>query len=158
MAAAVEMMLCRCRWVKFIDPHLSPGRPLYRRSLRAFLTLLKGERPVGPLEVVEIHTGRHDGTADFLRESYEEIIPAGMQVTLFQWQERPVGQRLHNRYILTDLGGVSFHHGLDTGADGETDDITRLDREQYELRCKQYNSKAPAFYQAVDPLVIIGTL
>jgi hypothetical protein len=38
---------------------------------------------------------------------------------------------LNNRYILTDLGGVSFQHGLDAGRKGETDDITRLDLDQH---------------------------
>ena len=156
MTAAIEMMLSRCRWVKFIDPHISPGRPDYRPSLRAFMTILGAERPVSQPEAVEIHTGRHNATANFLKESYEGLIPVGLPVTLFQWQERPGGQGLHNRYILTDLGGVSFHHGLDTGADGETDDITRLDRAQYELRCAQYNINAPAFDQAEEPLEIIG--
>jgi hypothetical protein len=65
---------------------------------------------------------------------------------------------LHNRYILTDLGGVSFQHGLDTGADGETDDISRLDLDQYIFRCKQYDPAAPAFDSAADPLMIIGIL
>ena len=62
-----------------------------------------------------------------------------LQITLYKWQERPGGQKLHNRYILTGLGGVSFHHGLDTGAEGETDASNRLDLDQYILRCKQYD-------------------
>jgi hypothetical protein len=158
MAAAIEMMLSRCQWVKFIDPHISPGRSYYRVSLRAFLDILARERPVGPPEGIEIHTEQHHATEDFLRKSYEQIIPAGLSVSIFHWQERPGGQELHNRYVLTDLGGVSFHHGLDAGKDGETDDITRLDREQYLGRCKQYDPAAPAFDQAAPPLVIIGIL
>jgi hypothetical protein len=158
MKAAVEMMLARCRWVKFVDPHLSPGRPNYQPSLRAFFNILAGKRTVGPLESIEIHTGLHDGTANFLRESFQKITPVGLQVILYQWQGRPCGQRLHNRYILTNLGGVSFHHGLDTGRDGETDDLTRLDLDQYVFRCKQYDPIAPAFDQAAAPITITGTL
>jgi len=157
MAAAVKMMLSRCQWVKFIDPHISPGRSDYRRSLRAFLNILADQRPVGPVKKIEIHTGVHPGTADFLRDSFEKLIPNGVQVTLYQWQEKPGGQILHNRYILTDLGGVSFHHGLDAGKEGEKDDINRLSREQYVLRCQQYNAKAPAFLQGAEPLVVKGS-
>ena len=157
MVAAIGMMLSCCRWVKFIDPHLSPGRPDYRNSLRAFMKILAIGRSVGQPESVEIHTGRHEGTEDFLRDSYEKIIPASLLVTIFQWEEKPSGQRLHNRYVLTDIGGVSFQHGLDTGAEGETDDITRLDREQYILRCKQYDPVTPAFDQAALPIEIVGS-
>jgi len=156
MVAAVQQMLACCRWVKFIDPHLSPGTPRYEASLRAFLTVLAGERPVGPPEFIETHSGYHGGTAAFLREKFQVFIPHGLQLILYQWKERPGGQRLHNRYILTDLGGVSFHHGLDTGADGETDDITRLDLDQYLFRCRQYDPAAPAFDPADEPLIING--
>ena len=159
MSAAIKPMLGRCRWVKFIDPHTSPGRHDYRQSLRAFLKILAEKRPVGPPEFVEIHVGLHDGTAEFLRKSYEEIIPAGLKVTLFQWQEKPDCQQFHNRYILTDLGGISFHHGLDTSGNRTTfDDINRLALDQYKLHCKQYDSTAPAFDRAADPLEIVGTL
>lgn len=156
MAVVIEMMLARCLWVKFIDPHLSPDKRGYSESLRVFLNILAGERPVGPPEYVEIHTALQNADEAYFRRSFEKFIPAGLQVTLFQWQERPGGQSLHNRYILTDLGGVSFHHGLDAGHDGDTDDITRLDCQQYELYCKQYNQATPAFDQAEPPLVIIG--
>lgn len=157
MAAAVNMMLGCGRWVKFIDPYFVQGKMGHKRSLTAFLMILAEERPVGPPETIEIHTSGGGATTDYLREFYEKITPAGLQVTLYRWQERPGGQKLHNRYILTDLGGVSFLHGLDTGADGEKDDISRLDREQYLLRCKQYDPTAPAFDQAAAPLVITGT-
>ena len=138
--------------------YLARVNPTTNVLYKPFLTRLNKERPIGPPEAVEIHTGLHGATTDYLKESFEKFIPAGLSVTLFQWQERPGGQKLHNRYILTDLGGVSFHHGLDAGADGETDDITRLDREQYLIHCKQYDIKCPAFDHAADPLEIIGTL
>jgi len=154
MASAIKMMLTCCCCVKFIDPYISPGNPNYRQSLRAFLNILANKRPVGPLQAIEIHTGMHNGTVDFLRKSYGEIIPAGLQVTLFQWKERPGGQKLHNRYVLTDLGGVSFHHGLAIGRDGETDDITRLSKEQFELRDGEYSRVTSAFDEAAEPMVL----
>lgn len=156
MAAAIEMMLARCRWVKFIDPYFSQTKKGHKQSLSVFLDLLKRARAVGSPEIIEMHSSGNGATADFLNNFYEKIIPAGLQVTLFQWQEKPGGQKLHNRYILTDLGGVVFNHGLDTGADGETDDINRLDRDQYELRCSQYNSSSKVFEPVEKPLVIVG--
>lgn len=158
MAGAVQQMLARCRWVKFIDPHIWPGKSSYQNSLRAFMRILAGSRPVGPPESIEIHTKQLDTAGDIILNSFQEVISNGLKVTLYQWRERPGGQKLHNRYILTDLGGVSFHHGLDTGADGETDDLTRLDLDQYLFRCKQYDPAAPAFDSAAASLTITGTL
>jgi hypothetical protein len=156
MAAAVEMMLSRCRQVKFIDPHLSPDKPSYRNSLKTFLNILRNDRPVGLPEVVEIHTNDINGaSSDYLKKEFETLIPSGLLVTLFRWKEKPGGQKLHNRFILTDIGGVSFHHGLDTG-DGE-DDINRLDQKQYLIHLEQYKSNSSAFDQAESPLQITGT-
>ena len=157
MAAAVKSMLTCCRWVKFVDPYFVKGKIGHKKSLSAFLKVLNSAKPVGPPETIEIHTGGDGATTDYLKEFYEMIIPIGMQVTLYRWRERPGGQKLHNRYILTDIGGVSFQHGLDTGADGDIDDISLLDLDQHILHCKQYVRDTSAFDQAAPPLEIIGT-
>ena len=167
MASAIKTMLSCCRWIKFIDPHISPDKQRYKKSLEAFLKIVGNKRPVGSVEAIEIHISRHEATTEFLREKFEKVIPSGLQATLFQWQEKLNGPRLHNRYILTDLGGVEFQHGLDTGAKGEIDDITRLDCKQYKLHYKEYETAAtvpykdktpaPAFAEAVPPFKITGT-
>lgn len=59
--------------------------------------------------------------------------------------QRTRGDRLHNRYILTDIGGLVFGTGLDEGADNETDDVTLMDRVQYELRWSQHATEPMAF-------------
>ena len=154
MTDAIKSMLSLCTWVKFIDPYFSACKQGHKKSLKAFLTILKAERPVGPPRSIEIHTRGDAATTEFITDSYKPIIPTGLKVIIFQWQERPGGQKLHNRYILTDLGGISFQHGLDTGAVGETDDIARLYHDQYTLRCMQYDINTPEFDEAAQPLVI----
>jgi hypothetical protein len=68
------------------------------------------------------------------------------------------GEKLHNRYILTDLGGVAFGVGLDEGDDGETDDLTLMDRALYELRWSQYDGDPPpGFEQEETPVEVEGT-
>jgi hypothetical protein len=99
------------------------------------------------------------------------IIPRGITVLLKRWRqnERGRGQLLHNRYILTDIGGVSFGAGLDANlrnsdrdADDislnelDTDEVTLLDRETYDLRWDQYAGPNPAFVLAQEPIVIVG--
>ncbi len=159
MSAAVEMMLSRCCWVKFIDPYILSDRPNCWQSLENFMGILGNDRPIGPPEQIEIHSlfNERDATMEYLGKKVEKLTPNGLPVTIFRWKERPDGQRFHNRYILTDLGGVSFHHGLDIGTDGETDDITLLDREQYGFHCDQYCIKSSAFDLAESPIQVIGT-
>jgi len=159
MIVAIEMMLTDCRWVKFIDPYIVKFGESYKLSLAAFLEVLGKNRPVGPPEAIEIHADHNANMAastDFLKKEIAKIVPSNLSVTLFRWQEKPGGQDLHNRFILTDLGGVSFHHGLDVGPEGQTDNISRLDRAEYEFLCSQYDSKGTAFDLAEQPTVIVG--
>ncbi len=159
MIAAIEMMLTICRWVKFIDPYIVKFGENYKLSFKAFLEVLGRDRPVGSPETIEIHVDHNANMAastDFLKNEFAKIIPPCLSLNLFRWKELPVGQDLHNRFILTDLGGVSFHHGLDVGPDGQTDNISRLDRAEYEFLCSQYDSKGTAFDLAEPPIQIVG--
>ena len=158
MASSTGALLSHCRWIKFVDPYFSQCKRRHKLSMTEFFYILANSRPVGPPDKIEIHTSGGGASNDYLKEFYEKIIPKDLKVSLYQWQQKPGGPRLHNRYILTDLGGVSFQHGLDTGGDGETDDINRLDFGQYDSHCKQYDQEASAFDQAAQPIVINGTL
>ena len=104
------------------------------------LTLRRSRRFEMPTRI-EVHTaldedrsGMREFFDDQCRRSPPRCIPDGVQLVLLRLSERPGGQRLHNRYILTDVGGLVFGADLDDGADGETDDVTLMDRTQYELR------------------------
>ena len=154
MASAVASMLACCRWVRFIDPYISSCKKQHLRSMEAFFKILVDKRPVGPANQIEVHTKAEGASRDYLLKFYRQIAPAGLQITMYLWRERANGQRLHNRYILTDLGGVSFQHGLDCGRDGETDDLARLDSDQYSIRCEQYRPETQAFEAASAPIEI----
>ncbi len=81
-----------------------------------------------------------------------------MRVLVRRLSERPDGERLHNRYILTDLGGVSFGIGLDDGNEGETDDVALMGREQYDRRWSQYGGDPQMGFQQVGmPVEVVGT-
>lgn len=159
--AELVLPLLRCCGVAiFIDPHFGPENIRHRRPLEAFLeSMVDGRTDLSSL-TVEVHTGTKS-TAEFFKRSCENqlsrCIPAGMRVTLRRWTPRPGGEDLHNRYILTDLGGLIFSHGLDEGKPGETDDVNIMDRRQYAFRWEQYAGQSPAFDSSEEPVVVIGT-
>ena len=159
MADCVAPLLRVCQEILFIDPHFRPKEDRYQRPLREFLTVLI-ERPLNEFPVrVEIHTGEDLGAGFFKAECQKwlpNITPKGMKVRLVQWRQKNGGEKFHNRFILTDKGGVMFGVGLDDsdGADGETDDVTLLDEDVYKLRRKQYTSD-PAF-DFIDEIVVEG--
>ncbi|MBI2199148.1 MAG: hypothetical protein HYU42_11205 [Candidatus Rokubacteria bacterium] len=150
MAAAVASMLRIADVLVFVDPHFGPENGRHRRPLERFLRSVVDARPGEAPRRLEVQSSADGGstTAFFCDECRQRLpvcIPIGLRVEMVRLRQRPGGERLHNRYILTDLGGVIFGVGLDEGDHGDTDDIQLLDRAQYEERWRQYAGEPPAF-------------
>ena len=161
MAAAVASMLRAAEVVVFIDPHFGPENRRHREPLKAFLRAVVDRRPGDAAPRIEVQCSAEGGaTEDFFRSECERrlprCVPRNLQLKLVRLRQRDGGERLHNRYILTDLGGVIFGVGLDEGDEGGADDISLLDRTQYEERWRQYASAAPAFDQPEPSITIEG--
>ncbi|TYO99683.1 hypothetical protein EDC39_102208 [Geothermobacter ehrlichii] len=156
MALAVSKFLSIAKHIIFVDPHFGPENSRYRRAFRAFLQVATQNRNAG-MPLVEVHTSAKS-TKEFFRQECQNkltrLIPAGLTVRFVRWAARDGGQPLHNRYILTDVGGVSFQHGLDEGRDGETDDVALLDQQNYQQRWSEYAGENPAFDLAEEPFVL----
>ena len=163
MAEAVAPLLRCSSTVIFVDPYFGPERPRYRRPFKAFLERMNEQRPGKEPKRVEVHTAAaKTGTEEFFRGECEtrlrRCVPEGIRVRVRRLNEKLGGEKLHNRYILTDLGGVTFGSGLGDGAEGETDDLTLMDRGLYELRWSQYGGDPPeGFLQEGTPIEVAGT-
>ena len=163
MAEVVAPMLECSSIVIFVDPHFGPEPLRYRRPFEAFLEQMVRHRPGEMPKRIEVQTAaEYTGTEEFFRgeckRRLRRCVPEGIQVLVRRLKQKQDGEKLHNRYILTDLGGVAFGTGLDEGNEGETDDITLMDRDQYQLRWSQYGGNPPAgFDQEETPVEVVGT-
>lgn len=146
MATRLAPMLRCATRILFVDPHFRPSEPRWRNPLREFLNIIcDGSREVA----LEYHTG--DTVSWGLLQSQcqqylPRLIPHGFTLTVRRWKNRQNGERLHNRYILTDIGGVQFGVGLDEGDPNSTDDISLLGYESWQKRLRDYGyDSKPAF-------------
>ncbi len=161
MAAAVASMLRIADVLVFVDPHFGPENSRYRRPLEQFLRSVVDGRPGEAPRRLEVHSSADGGSTtaffgDGCRQQLPRCIPIGLRVAMVRLRQRQGGERLHNRYILTDLGGVIFGVGLDEGDPGDTDDIQLLDRAQYEKRWRQYAGEPPAFERPEPAIRVEG--
>ena len=165
IAGAAEGMLRAATDIAFVDPHFAPHRSRFRDVLDACLGRCFNDRVVGTPRIRMFTDSDNDknGKLEFFRERCAAYLPgtlpAGHRLTILRLQARPGGERLHNRYILTELGGVSFGVGLDEeeGGDGATDDVSLLGRDQHNERWRQYARDPPEFDQPEAPIVVTGT-
>jgi hypothetical protein len=100
--------------IVLIDRNFSPHKPRFLDPLaEMLLACLDHIGKPRPIEI-ELHFGHHilHDAPDFKAacEAWlQEVIPSGMRFTVVRWYH----DDLHNRYILTDRGGIQIGEGLD---------------------------------------------
>ena len=158
LANAVRAMLENCREVQLIDPYFGPGNKRHRVVLEALLSRLVTGRS-SPVEVT-VHCGdKKSGTLEYFETEAQHMarrIPTCVRVRFLRWRQREGGDRFHNRYILTDLGGVTFGTGLDEGREEETEDVNLMDRKQYLRRLAQFSAPGDALELVDEPAPVQG--
>ncbi|MCC7383261.1 MAG: hypothetical protein IT384_15600 [Deltaproteobacteria bacterium] len=157
LALALSAMLTNCRQLHLVDPHFGPEKARHRKVLEAFMNVLGNSGLT--VEWVRVHCSEKSSLAFFEAEAAKMAarLPIRVSIEFVRWRQRPGGERLHNRYVLTDVGGVSLGVGLDAGAVGETDDVLLLPRAQYELRWAQYVDGSGAFDCVDRPNPVVGS-
>ena len=134
MAQCCAPLLRSASHIKLIDPHLDANNGRHRRPLMKFLKCAK------PGARVDVFTGdRKDkghlcrGIERALTESHLD----GVEVRLYL---RPQAT-LHNRYVLTQSGGLFFSTGLDDHDNGEnrTDEVGVLEPGIWSVQWERYS-------------------
>ena len=143
MADAIALVLHAAEQIKLVDPHFKPWESRFREPLRCFLA----QAVLGvPLRRVEYHTlWIGDGAtskyfADECERHLPQLLPWGTELTLYRWSHLPAGDRLHPRYVLTNVAGINFEVGLDERSESETVDVTVMGDELRSLRWRQYDA------------------
>jgi hypothetical protein len=85
-----------------------------------------------------------------------KILPDGMKVCLHCWKERSGEKQPHNRYILTEVGGVQFGNSVEMGATGDEDRLSILDEPSRVTLWDQYVGTPAAFVPAGRPQEFLG--
>jgi hypothetical protein len=157
MAATVAAMLRIADRIIFVDPYFRPGRLANYRPLEGFLRAMVTARPLDVPAQIEVQTSWGEdrwGTREFFEEqclrSLPRCVPEGLCVGLLRLRQKKGGERFHNRYILTDVGGLVFGIGLDDGPAEESDDVTVMPRVLYEKRWSQYVTDVATTFDIED--------
>jgi hypothetical protein len=120
-----------------VEPNFNADEPRFRDSFQAFVQCREDGRLWNRLELhVKFPTDRDGkyfpGALANRISGFEHhlapLIPAGSRLTVYFWQRKPGGKKLHPRFILTELGGLQPDYGLDEGdAEGDTTIVSLMD-------------------------------
>jgi hypothetical protein len=114
---ALDLVLRHAKSMMFIDPYLDPSD---RHQYGDFMTLLNLAAGRTPLPVIEIHRAAWYGGGPDKRPNIAEVVAAltpglsdcarrtGLKFDVFLWQD------VHDRYLISDLLGISLPKGFAT--------------------------------------------
>jgi hypothetical protein len=160
MAACAELLLRYAREILFIDPHFHPNAMRFKRPLKAFLQVVAQRHASIPVKRIEIHTGHEStGPKAFFdaecKKHLPSLIPRGMKIQLIRWDQN----HLHNRFILTEHGGLKFATGLDdhNGSANTHDIVDLLEPELRKKTWEEYQRDSSRFPRIEDDLIVEGT-
>ena len=178
IAKAVSPLIRLCRHAILIDPFFDPTKRRFRQTLAAILSICN-DNVCGIQNIqVELHTSidrffkewergvnrdtnEESKVYDYFtlecRNRIPELIPAGIQLKVVVLKQKVGGDKLHNRYLLTNLFGVMFGTGSDEAENPDTvesDDIVLLDEGQYMIRYQQYSGSLPAYDIVGQPFIL----
>lgn len=155
---ALNHLLAVSRRLVFIDPYFRANHSTKCDVVTECCRLLPSQSQV------EIHAAL-GGDRD---PSYEQAkadaamqlaryIPTGLTAKVSFWLSRPGGQRLHNRYLITDVGGVQFGDGIEKGSTGQVDRLSILDDPSREQLLKDFSELSAPFDRAGPEIAVKGT-
>jgi hypothetical protein len=83
------------------------------------------------------------------------LLPEGLRVEFFRWEEIAGKGQLHPRYVITEHAGIRIDGGLDAKAPGTDTEASLMDPAVCEERRKDY-SPASSRFKLVDRHEIVG--
>ena len=154
IANALEEFLKSAKILLFIDPYFNDLEK-YRETLGACLKLLQRDK------LNEINCEVHHSNENFGYKMQDRInvnkkvingvIPQGLSVDFYTWREKDLGEDFHDRYLLTDRGGVTLGAGFSEEGKDENVEITLL-QHHVSQRIQQNFTRNSVTYELALPI------
>jgi hypothetical protein len=147
LAATCALHLRTAKRVKLVDPHFDLSRRRFRRPFEAMLVAAGVNRPR-----IDIYRSDEQGEDESIRRmdrAAEGAAKQGFEVRLFL---RPAAS-MHNRFVLTERGGVMFGTGLDDDDDGNgtnSDEVSLLEHPVWAQRWSEFADDEPLMIWVLD--------
>jgi hypothetical protein len=153
-AAALRLLIAASHHIAFVDPYFRADQGEKTAMLLGFCELVAKRSGV----VFDVHASEAKFSFAEQRRHAEralpQALPTGLSVTIRSWRERDRGERFHNRYLLTNVGGVQFGDGIERGGTGQHDRVSILSEADRAHLWSQFYGDALAFDLAGSPIVV----
>lgn len=129
----MESLLCVSKSIHLVDPHFTFTMPAWERFgpiLKEIISRSDSYNFGKGIKSISIHTSDKFGNmSNELRTVTQRWLPEGIEIKVSHWAKAT----MHDRFLLTDVGGLNYGHGLDESGDqnSQTVLVTVLDHVTY---------------------------
>ncbi len=158
MADAIDVFIKRAETILFVDKHFGPENARHRIPFKEFVSRLDERGSKAMPKTVAVHCARKS-TPTFFKSQCETqlaaMVPLNVKVQFHRWAP----DDLHNRFVLTELGGVAFLEGLDQhmGGAGRTDDLVVLLNNDVARQLIKNYTPGESSFRHIDVCEIVGS-
>jgi hypothetical protein len=156
VAQALQLLVQASTRMVIIDPYFRADQNDKTLPLVAFFKLFAGRSVQLEIHASDSAISYAEGVR-LARRALPRVLGPGSTVTLRCWRERAGGIRLHNRYILTEIGGVQFGDSIESGEAGQEDRISILGEDERARLWTFFCTSPYGFDEAGAPITIVGT-
>lgn len=144
LVQALDLLLKASNHIAIIDPFFRADQSDKLMPLVHLCRAVAGRQVVIDVHASDAQLAHHEFER-LARRALPANLPAGISVTLRSWKERPGGKRFHNRYLITNVGGVQFGDSIEAGDRGHSDRLSRLGALERDDHWARFYGGAPAF-------------
>jgi hypothetical protein len=144
LVGCIDLLIRASQSVKLIDPYLNPKDRRWRRVIEAVANRIQiRSQRSSEIEIFRSYDG--DIQKSNLLRDFGEWLPKcsaqeGIKFRVFMFSKQDV--YMHNRFILTNIGGAMYGTGLDEWDDASPkapEDVALLDYKEFALKWAQYS-------------------
>jgi hypothetical protein len=151
IAQSLSLLLENSKKIVFIDPYFDVVNDTYKKVLKAVLKLVRENCYVrnGGMINIQIHVANKNLKINSMDSNIikliDELCLEDIHLEFCCWKDiNKSGERLHDRYIMTELGGVNFGHSLFEDKNS-TNTVTYLNRKQHKELLEVYSPSSNHF-------------
>lgn len=164
MASQVSVLMRYAYEIKFIDPYFTGEKrhldfvvqsllhrsnsPLKAKVNIEFHCLWKRRQPGDDYATLRsLSRSCFDSLVQSTKDALSDLLRPSDSVNWCQWTEKEDDdhQRFHERYVLTDLGGIEFGGGLDTAGPGQQTSVNLLSKATVDTLNKRFKKDSSEF-------------
>ena len=159
IARAMAPMLIAARTLLFVDRYFDISSRRYQDTLKECLDVV--QLGGSGLLQCEIHYYEDDRkpTVAYIEQNARRwlrgVIPRGMTVALYRWQEKENGEDFHARDLLTEFGGINVESGFSAEGEQQSVRLTLLSFDIAQSKLEELRREATV-YELVEPVLVIA--